>query len=125
MDWFPPEGRPGLVYPEQLRVSASTACLNCNSDFIFTQYGPETDVWQMGATIHSMCRLLKCPDPRVFGVVPGYAPCGRRYDKELNGAARSCLQPDRTMRPTAFEMASYLDSMAAVHGMRQQTMMRR
>ena len=79
----------------------------------------------MGATIHAMCRLLKGPDPRILTVVPGYFPCGRRYGEELNGTARMCVHPDFTMRPSAFEVARYLESMASAQGMHQQRMMHR
>ncbi|KAK5136220.1 hypothetical protein LTR08_003827 [Meristemomyces frigidus] len=104
--WYPPEGRPEMVPRQSLR------------------YGPETDVWQMGATIHTMCRLLERPDIRVLDLIPEYPPCGERYGESLNWVARRCLHPQFAQRPTAYEMATELDRMVSAKGMRQLMTMR-
>ena len=77
----------------------------------------------MGATIHTMCRLLERPDRRIVAGVPNDQPCGSRYSEELNGAVELCVYPDFTMRPTAFEVARCLNGMALAQGMRQQMVM--
>ena len=72
-EWYPLEGLPRAVGIKN------------------TRYGPETDLWQMGATIHVVCKLWPVPDRSV--IATGW-PCGHSYSKELNMAVNSTTQTD-------------------------------
>ncbi|KAK4951290.1 hypothetical protein LTR10_010263 [Elasticomyces elasticus] len=57
--WYPPEGRDG------------------------TRYGAETDLYQLGLTISTMCRRAKGPD--IYAIEGGDA-CGRHFGPDVNRA---------------------------------------
>lgn len=84
-----------------------------------TRYGSETDIWQMGATIHSICRLLKRPDPSIYRLGSWSASCGRRYGERLNGAVAWCCFPDWRKRPSAFKLLKEVVKIAKDKGMPQ------
>ncbi|KAK5676639.1 Mitochondrial tRNAs modification protein [Elasticomyces elasticus] len=65
--WYPPEGRDG------------------------TRYGAETDLYQLGLTVSTMCRMARGPD--IYAIEGGTA-CGRRFGPDLN-QARSHTESQR------------------------------
>ncbi|KAK4554981.1 hypothetical protein LTR86_007747 [Recurvomyces mirabilis] len=90
-DWYPPEGLPQIAGPGR------------------TRYGPETDIWQLGAMIHTLCRLIRSPDRTM--VTSGNS-CGRAYSSTLNYEVGKCVCPEFERRPTARELLENLHSIA-------------
>lgn len=82
-EWYPPEGLADQVGAHR------------------TRYGTETDVWQMGATIHSMCRLVTRPDRHLLE--SGHA-CGRAFGKRLNASVSWCCMAEWRKRPSAAKL---------------------
>lgn len=89
-----------------------------------TRYGTETDIWQMGATIHTMCRLLKGPDPSIYTFPSEWSGCGRRYGERLNGAVMWCCFPKWQKRPSAAKLVREVIKIARDKGMPQLATMR-
>ncbi|SMQ45087.1 unnamed protein product [Zymoseptoria tritici ST99CH_3D7] len=58
--WYPPEGLGQTLIPH---------------------YGVKTDVWMLGATVHTFCGLLKIPNRLVLNSA---VPCGLLYSASLN-----------------------------------------
>ena len=81
--WYPPEGLSGVVGPSH------------------TRYGCETDVWQMGATIHALCRRLDSHSRRHLD---SDSPCGGQYGATLNSTINQCTK-NWKKRWTAAEVA--------------------
>lgn len=80
-EWYPIEG-----FPETVGMRRAT-------------YGPPTDIWQLGATIHVMCHFRAVPSRRAlkeerYILGPGYS-------SRLAGAACGCTQDNWQRRPTA------------------------
>ncbi|KAK4545575.1 hypothetical protein LTR36_002925 [Oleoguttula mirabilis] len=105
-EWYPPEGRIEMVGATR------------------TRYGSASDIWQMGATIHTMCRLLERPDPSIYTLDPWSSACGRRYGERLNGAVLWCCFPKWQKRPSAFKLAKEVVKMARDKGIPQLATMR-
>ncbi|KAH9838210.1 Serine/threonine-protein kinase H1, partial [Teratosphaeria destructans] len=81
-DWYPPEGRPEIAGRN-------------------TRYGPKTDVWQMGATIHTIAHLISAPDASIYAPTNAWIACGTRYSSRLNTVVMWCCFPDHQRRPSA------------------------
>lgn len=81
--WYPPEGAPGVA----------------------KFYGTKTDIYMLGATIHTLCRLLELPRLRQF---PPENPCGSQtYGRRLNGIVAAMVGMPPHARPAARNIASY------------------
>ncbi|EMC99652.1 hypothetical protein BAUCODRAFT_30025 [Baudoinia panamericana UAMH 10762] len=78
------------------------------------KYGMPTDIWQAGAVMQSMCRLVSNPD--MTSVEKGRA-CGRLYSPELNGVVNACMLKDIARRPTAKDLAMELKAQTAKRGL--------
>ncbi|KAK3707269.1 hypothetical protein LTR37_012270 [Vermiconidia calcicola] len=94
-EWYPPEGLESVVGSH-------------------VRYGSATDVWQMGATIHVMCRLLRGPRRSQLDSV---SPCGSHYSETLNSTVRQCVKNYR-IRWTAAEVARQVHEVAKKKGYR-------
>lgn len=81
--WYPPEGRVGG------RVMGA-------------HYGPKTDIWQLGATVHVFCKLLHEPDRRYLALP---RPCSGRYSDRLNRVVAQLCHSQSTCRPNAPRIA--------------------
>ncbi|KAF2769996.1 kinase-like protein [Teratosphaeria nubilosa] len=81
-DWYPPEGRPEIAGRN-------------------TRYGPETDIWQMGATIHTIAHFIPAPDVSIYEFTNEWSACGTRYSRRLNAVVMWCCFADRQWRPSA------------------------
>ncbi|KAK3719695.1 hypothetical protein LTR37_004232 [Vermiconidia calcicola] len=87
--WYPPEGLPQIVGPHQ------------------TRYGPATDMWQLGATVQALCRLLDMPDRDRLATG---RPAGGNYSKLLNAAIQVTTTPDWRKRYTATKLIKMMKS---------------
>jgi NIMA (never in mitosis gene a)-related kinase len=64
-------------------------------------YGKATDIWQAGATVQTMCRLTKSPDPLQAAA---RRPCGStNYSRRLNSIVASCMEEEAGKRPSAID----------------------
>lgn len=84
-DWLPPESRPVLY----------------NKRGIVASCGPHTDIWQAGAVIQAMCRLLGTPHQ---GLVEEERPCGGKFSAALNNVVTCCMSTNPKDRPTALDL---------------------
>jgi serine/threonine protein kinase len=81
-NWYPPENIGETIIP---------------------YYGPTTDVWQLGATIHTFCLLVREPERTILA---SGAPCGFGYSKELNHAVIHLTLPDAYSRPGQLDIVA-------------------
>ncbi|KAK4968123.1 hypothetical protein LTR66_011870 [Elasticomyces elasticus] len=65
------------------------------------RYSLRSDVYQLGAVLHSLCLLLKWPDRVLTGV-------GTNFSSELDRAVMQCLRPNPADRPSSVFLASVL-----------------
>jgi len=77
--WFPPERFPSHGGPRH-------------------RWGKATDIWQSGAVVQTMCRLILQPDIRF---VEQGDVCGQYYSKELNSLVGSMMDVNPVKRPDA------------------------
>jgi serine/threonine protein kinase len=63
----------------------------------FQYYGPMTDIWQLGATAHTVCCFLIKPDRNALACG---VPCGRKYSAELNRSVSHLTAFHSTSRPS-------------------------
>ena len=82
--WFPPESVPSLTGTSNGR------------------YGKPSDIWQVGAVVQAMCRLLVEPD---MDLVVINRACGSSYSRELNRMVKWMMDPDPSKRPSVRELA--------------------
>lgn len=82
--YMPPEGRIGG-----------------GSRGVRSRYGPKTDIWQLGATVHVFCKLLDGPDPRYLALP---RPCSGLYSDRLNRVVKLLCHPDSESRPRSLEL---------------------
>lgn len=82
--WFPPE-----YYAEEGTTTYAK------------RYGKSTDVWQLGAVISCMARLITKPDYGKLGIAK---PCGAAYSDELNRMVGFMLREDLNLRPTVVDI---------------------
>ncbi|SMR52000.1 unnamed protein product [Zymoseptoria tritici ST99CH_3D1] len=76
--------------------------------------GPYTDVWQAGAVVQAMCRLLSAPNQ---GLVEEERPCGSRFTFALNNVISCCMARDPDDRPTAVELVKEIKREMQKQGM--------
>jgi serine/threonine protein kinase len=96
-------GTPGW-YPPENDVKTITG----RGDF-----GTQTDIWQTGAVISSLCRLFNEPDQRL---ADEKRPCGSRFSKELNCIVACMMLRERTDRPAAVQVAEVLRKAVGKYG---------
>lgn len=76
--WYPPEGIQGQGY------------------------GSKTDLYMLGASIHTLCHLRPIPS----STLPNYgSPCGNRYGSDLNRIVQLLTQVNWKERPAARKVA--------------------
>lgn len=82
--WYPPEGR-------------------MEGHHTVPYYGPKTDMWQLGATLHVFCKVLERPDRRYLSLP---RPCSGYYSGWLNRLVKQLCHPTSDYRPGAPGIAS-------------------
>lgn len=97
-DWLPPESRP--VSYSKRGIAASC--------------GIHTDIWQAGAVIQAMCRLLGAPHQ---GLVEEERPCGGKFSAALNNAITCCMLTNPKERPSALDLVVEVKKEVAMRNM--------
>lgn len=97
-DWLPPESRPTSYSKRGIAASCGT----------------HTDIWQAGAVIQAMCRLLGAPHQ---GLVEEERPCGGKFGAALNNAVTCCMSTDPKERPTALDLVTEVKKEVVMRGM--------
>lgn len=97
-DWLPPESRP-ITYTKR---GIAASC------------GTHTDIWQAGAVIQAMCRLLAAPH---LGLVEEERPCGGKFSAALNNAVTCCMSTNPKDRPTALDLVAEVKKELGMRGM--------
>ena len=101
--WYPPEGLIGATGKFAGR------------------YGKSTDIWQLGAVIACMARLLVIPNRAELSSTQ---PCGPSYSVELNKLVHHMLHDDIEKRPTAIDVVEKMQAWARIKEDPQKTVSR-
>lgn len=78
------------------------------------RYGKPTDVWQIGAVIQVMCRLIGYP---IQELADEERPCGSMYSGDLNKVVSCTMLRDLQRRPRAVDMISEVQKQMAKRGL--------
>ena len=72
------------------------------------RYGKSSDIWQLGALVSCMCRLVQIPD---YNALYSAQPLGPGYSAELNKVVKWCFDWDLEKRPNAVDIIERMVAM--------------
>ena len=92
-----PFGTPGFFPPEASGTSKHAG-----------RWGRPTDIWQVGALLVCMCRLVDVP---TLDMLVSPNPCGDMFGPELNKMVKTLLREDPAKRPMAVDVVEIMREM--------------